>query len=95
MIDRLAAIRDRLTEDLNPSRVEIEDQSHLHAGHAGAKDGRGHFKVMIEAEVFAGKTPIQRHRMVYDALDTLMQTDIHALSIDARTPGDAQILTNS
>ena len=65
------------------------------AGHAGAKDGRGHFKVVIEADVFAGKNRIQCHRMVYDALDTLMQTDIHALSIDARTPSDAHPTTST
>ncbi len=73
--------------------MEIEDQSHLHAGHAGAKDGRGHFKVTIEASAFAGKNRIQCHRMVYETLDTLMRTDIHALSIDARTPSAASQTT--
>jgi BolA protein len=64
----------------------IEDQSALHAGHAGAKSGRGHFAVLIVSNAFTGKNPVERHRMVYRALDKEMQTDIHALSIKPLTP---------
>lgn len=84
--DRIARMRERLQTTLAPSRVEIEDQSHLHAGHPGARDGRGHFSVTIESTAFSGKPPIARHRLVYEALGDMMQTDIHALSIRALVP---------
>ncbi len=71
---------------LQPEQVQIFDDSHLHAGHAGARDGRGHFRVVVVAECFADMPTLKRHRTVYSALDALMKTDIHALSIDARTP---------
>jgi BolA protein len=64
----------------------VKDQSHLHAGHAGAQDGRGHFDVTIVSDAFAGKRPLARHRLIYEALGTLMETDIHALRINASTP---------
>lgn len=83
MSDRVEKIRTRLTQKLQPSHLDIIDQSHLHAGHAGAKEGKGHFAVEITSAAFAGKSLIQRHRLVYDALGDLMQTDIHALSIKA------------
>ena len=66
----------------------VKDQSHLHAGHAGAKDGRGHFDVTVVAEEFSGKTRLERHRMVYDALGKLIESDIHALSIKAVAPSE-------
>lgn len=84
--DRAALIRERLTAELKPSSLEIEDESHLHAGHAGARDGRGHFRVTIVSEQFAGLSPIKRHRLVFAAVGDLMDTDIHALAIDARPP---------
>jgi BolA protein len=80
---RVAAIRDALEAAFNPSELEIRDDSHRHAGHAGAKDGRGHFDVRIVSKAFAGMTPLARHRAVYAALGDLMTTDIHALSIRA------------
>lgn len=83
MSDRVEKIRDCLMNALQPSHLEITDQSHLHAGHAGAKEGKGHFAVEITSAAFAGKSLIHRHRLVYDALGDLMQTDIHALSIKA------------
>ena len=86
--DRIEMIRSALEKALSPEHVEIVDESHLHAGHAGARDGRGHFRVSITATEFAGMTPIKRHRAVYAAVGTLMDTDIHALSIDARTPDE-------
>ena len=84
--DRVARIEALLTEAFSPSHLLVKDQSHLHAGHAGAADGRGHFDVTIVAEAFADTRPLARHRMVYDALGALMETDIHALSIHASAP---------
>jgi BolA family transcriptional regulator, general stress-responsive regulator len=81
---RVDAIRAALDRALSPSLLEIRDDSDRHAGHAGARDGRGHFHVQIVAAAFAGQSPLQRHRAVYAALGELMATDIHALSIDAR-----------
>jgi BolA protein len=70
---------------LAPLSLEIEDESHRHAGHAGARDG-GHFRVAIVAAVFSGKGTLARHRLVYDAAGDLMRGRIHALSIHARAP---------
>jgi len=86
MTDRVELIRRRLTAALAPVALDIEDESHRHAGHAGARDGRGHFRVRIVSAAFAGKSPLARHRAVYEAVGDLMQTDIHALAIDARAP---------
>ncbi|MCA1937265.1 MAG: BolA family transcriptional regulator [Dechloromonas sp.] len=82
--DTLALLRERLAA-LNPETLNIEDESHRHAGHAGARDG-GHFRVDIVAEIFSGKNTLARHRLVYDAAGDLMQGRIHALAIDARAP---------
>jgi len=81
-IDRLRAALDAA---LHPSLLEIRDDSAKHAGHAGAREG-GHFHVTIAAAAFEGVAAVQRHRMVYAAAAELMGRDIHALSIDARTP---------
>ncbi|MFY2765113.1 BolA family protein [Arenimonas sp. MALMAid1274] len=86
---RPQAIRALLEEAFAPGHVDVVDESHKHAGHAGARDGRGHFAVVIVSDAFAGKAPLARHRLVYAALGDLMQTDIHALSIQARTPAEA------
>ncbi|GAA5072459.1 BolA family transcriptional regulator [Lysobacter panacisoli] len=86
---RVAAIRAALEAALAPRSLEIEDESHRHAGHAGAADGRGHFRVDVVSEAFEGLGPIARHRAIYGALGDLMNTDIHALSIRARTPREA------
>ncbi len=87
MSDRVAQIRARLLAALAPTELVVEDDSHQHIGHAGARDGRGHFRVRVVSTAFEGKAPLARHRIVYAALGELMQTDIHALSIDARAPG--------
>ncbi len=87
--ERVAAIRAALEAALAPTALEIEDESHRHAGHAGAADGRGHFRVDIVSETFAGLGSIARHRAVYAALGDLMTSDIHALSIRARSPAEA------
>ena len=86
MSARVEQIRERLVAALAPSELAIEDESHRHAGHAGARDGRGHFRVQIVSAAFRGQLPLARHRAVYAALGELMQTDIHALAIDARAP---------
>lgn len=85
MSDRVALIRERLAA-LAPVELDVEDESHRHVGHAGARDGRGHFRVRIVSGAFRGLAPLARHRAVYAALGELMQTDIHALAIDARAP---------
>ncbi|MEY2115006.1 MULTISPECIES: BolA family protein [Rhodanobacter] len=75
-------IRQRLIQALAPTELEIVDEGHLHVGHAG--EGKGHFHVRIVSPAFAGLLPIRRHRLVYAALDGLMDNGIHALSIDAK-----------
>lgn len=79
-------IRERLQEALAPEELLVKDQSHLHEGHAGARDGRGHFDVTIVSPAFEGLSRIERHQMVYDALRDLLESDIHALRIKARAP---------
>lgn len=84
--NRERQIRQRLEAHFAPVELLIKDQSHLHAGHAGAQDGRGHFEIQIVAEAFAGKSRIERHRSVYAVLADLLQSDIHALRIKALAP---------
>lgn len=86
--DRLQQIQERLTAEFAPLHLQVKDQSHLHVGHAGARDGMGHFEATIVADAFAGKSRIERHRLVYAALGSLMQTDIHALKINAYSPAE-------
>ena len=85
---RKAEITHRLKEAFDPETLGVEDESYLHAGHEGAKDGRGHFRVLIISSLFEGKSMIERHRMIYRALDEMMRLDIHALAIDAWSPGE-------
>jgi BolA family transcriptional regulator, general stress-responsive regulator len=88
-MDRVELIRSRLLEALSPTQIEIEDDSHRHAGHAGAREsGGGHFNVTIVSEQFRGQPAIKRHRMVYAAVSDLMPNEIHALSIRALTPDE-------
>ena len=82
-------IRARLAAALPDARIELEDESHLHAGHAGAQGGAGHYRVRLVSPRFAGMGTVARHRLVYDALRDWMPHRIHALSIDARTPDEA------
>lgn len=86
---RVVRIRELLTAALAPHSLEVNDDSHKHAGHAGARGGQGHFSVDIVSAAFAGRLPLARHRLVYAALGEMMQGDIHALSIKARTPDEA------
>lgn len=80
---RLVEIERRLELAFAPESLVVEDESHLHVGHAGARDGRGHFRVSLVADAFNGMNALARHRAVYAALGELMQTDIHALAIEA------------
>ncbi len=88
-------MRARLQETLAPKTIDLIDDSHLHAGHAGARDGRGHFRVSIVSDRFDGLKTIARHQLVYGALDEMMRTDIHALSINALTPDEAYAASGS
>ncbi len=83
---RVARIRAALETAFSPEILDIRDDSHRHAGHEGARDGRGHFRVRVVSRAFDGMTALQKHRAVYAAMGSLMETDIHALQIDARTP---------
>lgn len=91
--ERIDRIRERLNRALQPDGLDIIDESARHAGHAGAAGGGGHYIVRIVAAAFQDKTPIQRHRMVYDALGDMMQAEIHALSIQASTPDESRSTT--
>ena len=82
-------IHQRLTRALNPVKLEIVDESAKHAGHAGAASGGVHFIVTIVSTAFENKSLIQRHRLVYDAVDDIMHSEIHALSIQASTPDES------
>lgn len=84
--DREQRLRQRLEGSFAPSQLLIENESHLHAGHAGAQQGHGHFRIRIVAEAFRGVPMVARHRLVYAAVGDLMQTDIHALAIEALPP---------
>ena len=79
--ERLSLIRERLTTALNPQQLEINDDSQQHVGHAGASTGMGYFSVAIQSPSFEGKSLVQSHQLIYQALGSLMETDIHALQI--------------
>lgn len=84
-MNRTENIEARLRLVFDPAELIITDDGHKHVGHAGARDGRGHFHVRVVSDAFKGKTELARHRMVFSALGDMMQTDIHALGVDART----------
>ena len=86
---RLERLKDRLNRALEPDQLELVDDSHRHAGHAGAADGRGHFTVLVTSPKFARLDTLKRHRLIYEAVGDMMTTDIHALSIQALAPGEA------
>ena len=87
---RIERMRALLEAALAPRELVLTDDGGKHVGHAGARDGRGHFRVRIVADAFAGLAPLARHRRVYAALGDMMQTDIHALAIDARAPHEIE-----
>ena len=84
--ERRARIEKELRERLAAIHVDVIDESHLHAGHVGARDGGGHFRAIVVSTRFEGKTPIQRQRLVYEALEDAMGNEIHALSMRTLTP---------
>ncbi len=86
--DRCARIEAELRERLAAVHVEVIDESHLHVGHVGARDGGGHFRAVVVSMRFEGKAPVQRQRLVYDALDSAMGREIHALSMKTLTPAE-------
>lgn len=84
--NRAQLLRERLESRFAPLRLIVQDESHLHEGHAGARGGHSHFRVTIVSEAFRGVARVARHRMVYAAVDDLMKSDIHALAIEALCP---------
>jgi BolA family transcriptional regulator, general stress-responsive regulator len=85
---RVERIRALVQDRLRPQRLEIRDDSAAHAGHAGAAGGRGHFRLLIVADCFAGRTLVQRHRLVHDALADLLRDEIHALALVTKSPDE-------
>ena len=79
-------LRARLEAKFAPLELLVVDESHLHVGHAGAAGGQSHFRVRIVAEAFRGLSPVARHRLVYAALSDLLQSEIHALGLEALAP---------
>ncbi|MFL9879810.1 BolA family transcriptional regulator [Herbaspirillum rhizosphaerae] len=88
MSERQDLIRERLLATFSPSECLVEDESALHAGHAGAASGGGHYRVRLISSVFEGKNRLIRHRLVYDCLADMMHKDIHALAIIAIAPSE-------
>lgn len=86
MSDRILRIREALQDGLDTDDIAVRDDSHLHVGHVGAQTGLGHFHVTIRSPKFTGQSTINRHRLIYEALGDLMETDIHAVSIRALAP---------
>lgn len=87
--ERVQRIETLLTGAFEPNSLLVKDQSHLHAGHAGAQEGKGHFEVHIVSKAFADMSTLQRHRAIFEALGDMMETDIHALQIRASAPPNA------
>lgn len=94
MNDRVSRIRQKINEGLSPLQCEVEDESTLHAGHAGAASGGGHYRVRLVSPKFEGHGRLARHRLVYDCLGDMMHREIHALAIVAMTPSEADQLSN-
>jgi len=88
MSNRIDLIRSRLVETFTPQVCQLEDESALHAGHAGAASGGGHFRLTIVSAQFENQSRVKRHRLVYDCLDDMMKKDIHALAITALAPSE-------
>jgi len=86
MSERRDRIEAKLRDELDASEIEVVDESHLHAGHVGAREGGGHFRVTIVSECFAGLSRVASQRLVYRVLEAEMKGEIHALSITARAP---------
>ena len=89
-VDSVVASMEQRLAGLEPDLLEIHDESAEHAGHAGAKDGGGHYQVLIVSRRFQGQSRVTRHRMVYEALGAMLQQQIHAVAITALTPEELQ-----
>lgn len=89
MTPRMQAIEVALQAAFPDGRITLTDESHKHVGHAGARDGRGHYDLRLISAAFRGQRPLARHRLVYTALGALMDTDIHALRLTTLTPEEA------
>jgi BolA protein len=87
-VDRRARIEAALRERLAAVHVEVVDESHLHAGHAGARDGRGHFRALVVSPRFEGLSRVAAQRLVYEALAEELRTEIHALSLRTLSPAE-------
>ncbi len=87
-MERLDRIRAQLVATFSPLQCQLDDESALHAGHAGAASGGGHYRIRLVSALFEGQTRIARHRLVYDCLHDMMHTDIHALAIIALAPSE-------
>jgi BolA protein len=88
MSERVVQIEAKLQAALAPESLDIIDDSHKHAGHAGASGGAGHFDVTVVSDKFSGVNTVGRHRLIYDALSDMMPDEIHALSIKAFSPDE-------
>mgnify|MGYP001610281231 FL=1 len=88
-------IKSRLESAFAAAQVSVRDDSARHAGHEGAREGAGHFQVRIESDAFAGRSRLQRHRMVYEALADMLPGEIHALNIEAISPDDDKLSRTS
>ncbi len=89
-MNRPERMRILLAEGLATELIEIVDESHLHAGHAGAASGGGHYRIRVVSARFEGVNKVGRHKLVYDCLREMMQKDIHALAMTLLTPSEAQ-----
>jgi len=88
MSDRIERMQAALSTHLDTNDIDIRDDGHKHIGHAAWKQGLGHFSVTIRSPRFVGATPVQRHKMVYEALGSMLETDVHALQIKALAPDE-------
>jgi BolA protein len=93
--DRIDAIRARLAATFSPLDCQLDDESALHAGHAGAASGGGHYRLRLVSGLFEGQNRVQRHRLVYDCLHDMMHTEIHALAIIALAPSEVTAGTSA
>ena len=91
MTTRIQQIEQRLHATLQPIQCQLQDDTAAHAGHAGAATGAGHFSLKIVSQQFEGLNRVSRHRLVYDAVGDLMQTEIHALAIVALAPTEVAL----
>jgi BolA protein len=88
--DRQARVEARLREAFQPEILEIEDESHRHRGHPGAASGASHYRVLLVSSRFESCPPVKRHRMVYEALEGLMNSEVHALALQTLTPAERE-----